>query len=169
MSFPEFARCQPAINNYDLDEAEATMGIILPFDLRQHYLEYNGGSPYPCTYAFDDDFYEVNMFFPIKYGISSVEKTYNDTKNAVPPGLLPIAYDSGGNLYCYSLVKPTIHSICYWDHEFYNDADHGVTVLAPSLQVFLEALAPGPDEDEDEDEEYDDDEEYENDNEADAD
>ena len=157
MAFPKFEGCKDAINNNDLDEAEACLGVILPHDLRQHFLKYNGGWPASSCFPFHGEHFEVKQFYSIKHGLLTLERMYDPSGAETPAGLIPFACDSAGNEYCYSVVNPTMHSICIVDHEDYQDPDQGVTILAPSLQAFLEAFVPDPDyyddEDEDDDEE----------------
>jgi hypothetical protein len=147
MKYTKFIDCDPSVGSSDLDAAEITMGISLPPDLRQHYLKYNGGRPVKTCYPFGAELYEVRWFYPIKHGDpeSTLEATYRRVSKVLPIRMIPFTDDSGGNLYCYSTAGPTMHSICYWDHEQYNTPNHGVTVLAPSLQAFLEGLVKDPD------------------------
>ena len=148
MKYPKFIDLEEPINDLDLDEAQAAMGVTLPSDLRQHYLKYNGGRPAKNCFPFKSGLYEVRWFFPVKYGkrpTQTLEGVYSLVNDVVPEGLIPFTDDSGGNLYCYSTAEATKHSICYWDHEQYNTPSHGVTVIAPSLQAFLQGLVKDPD------------------------
>jgi hypothetical protein len=70
----------------------------------------------------------------------TLEGSYNLVSDALPEGLIPFCDDSAGNMYCYSTAKPTMHAICYWNHELYKEPNRGVKVIAPSLQAFLEGL-----------------------------
>jgi len=146
MSDLNFRDCAAQINNDDLDAAEVSMGVILPSKLREHYLLQNGGVPDKTCYPFEGDLYSVRWFFPIKYGVPTrtLEATYARVADAIPAGLIPFTNDGGGNLYCYSVKQPTMHSICYWDHEMSDEPDEAITVLAPSLKAFLEALIKHP-------------------------
>jgi len=156
MSFPKFEDCKTEVNNRDLDEVEARLGIVLPSDLRQHYLKYNGGSPVPSFYKSGDNYYWVRGFLPIKYGITddpelTLEAYYADLvldDPRIPEGLIPFADDPGGNMYCYGIGKANMHSISFWEHEFFDDPDQGLTVIASSLHEFLNGFERHP-EDED--------------------
>ena len=150
MSYQNFKNCEPPITNDDLNAAEVEMGVILPSDLREHYLKYNGGSPVHRSFRVDDYYYVLRDFFPVKYGIlddptDTLEGTYDLVKDAIPEGLLPFADDGAGNLFCYGTSKENMHSIWYWDHEENDDPDLQLEFLAPSLQSFLEGLVEDPD------------------------
>ena len=159
MSFPQLRDCKPHVDDKELDEVEALLGIILPHDLRSHFLKYNGGKPKPEYFQVDDDFYMVRGFFSVKYGIAgdpdlTFEKSYQRLSNHIPEGLIPFADDAAGNLFCYSVNKESMHNIFFWEHEFYDDDDQGLRKLAPNLHVFLNGFAQDPDvEDEDDDDE----------------
>ena len=158
MSFPHLSDCKPPIDDKELDKVETQLGIVLPYDLRQHLLRFNGGTPKPDYFQSDDDYYQVRGFFSVKYGIGgnpelTFEKSYQRLANNIPDGLIPFADDAAGNLFCYSVNKETMHTIFFWEHEFYDDDDQGLRKLAPNLHDFLNGFAQDPDDEDDEDEE----------------
>jgi len=149
MSYPKFKNCKKPISNDDLNAAEVAMGLIIPNDLRLHYLKYNGGSPVKTAFPLDDDYYVVRDFFPIRYGIlglatQTLEGTYFLVNDVIPEGLLPFADDGAGNLFCYGTAKANIHSIWHWNHEEDDDPDWRLRLIAPSFQEFLEGLVKRP-------------------------
>jgi len=86
----------------------------------------------------------------------TMEGVYAVAGAAIPKDVVVFAYDRADNFYGCCVAGPNLHSICYLSHESYYDPDRYVTILAPSLQTFLEAFVPDPDEEEDE---YEDEEE----------
>lgn len=135
----------PSISNAELDELEAHFGFSLPEDLRQHYLHFNGGRPVPNLFRKDDEYFSINEFLPIKYGMRGVrfEDTYADLvqdNDLFPKSLIPIASDSGGDYFCYSLKSGEVGAICFYQSDYYDDPSRAIVYLAKSLKFFLSSL-----------------------------
>ncbi|AVK97180.1 SMI1/KNR4 family protein [Lysinibacillus sphaericus] len=106
-----FMECSTQLTISDVKDVETILGFKLPQQLKEHYLQFNGGIPVkPCFYGYDIDFEtEIAEFSPIKYKNSSklLEERYLDliNRNALPNRYLPFANDWGGNLFCIDLEK----------------------------------------------------------------
>lgn len=135
----------PLISNVKLDELENRLGFKLPEDLRRHYLQFNGGRPIPNLFPKDDEFFAVNEFLPIKYGAPGTrfEDTYEDLvqgNELFPKNLVPIASDSAGDYFCYSLEPEQFGAICFYQSDYYDDPLRAVVYLAINLETFLNSL-----------------------------
>ena len=135
----------PVISNAELDELENRLGFKFPEDLRRHYLRSNGGRPVPNLFLKDDEYFTVNEFLPIKYGAPGTrfEDTYRDLVQGTelfPKNLLPIASDSAGDYFCYSLEQRKFGAICFYQSDYYDDPLRAVVYLAISLETFISSL-----------------------------
>ncbi|MFC5473580.1 SMI1/KNR4 family protein [Paraherbaspirillum soli] len=135
----------PSINNDELNEIEARLGILFPEDLRQHFLHFNGGRPVPNLFPKDDEYFPVHEFLPIKHGMRGTlfEDTYSDLvqgNDLFPKNLIPIASDSGGDYFCYNLESGNAGAICFYQSDYYDDPSRAVVYLAASLEKFLNSL-----------------------------
>lgn len=135
----------PSIDNAELDEIEAQLGFSFPEDLRQHYLHFNGGRPVPNLFLRNDEYFSVAEFLPIKYGDRGArfEDTYSmlvQGNNLFPKSMIPIASDSGGDFFCYSLKPEETGSIYFYQSDYYDDPSRAIVHLADSLEHFLNSL-----------------------------
>jgi cell wall assembly regulator SMI1 len=145
MTIEKFIDTAPPISDGELDEVEASLGFSLPKDLRLHYLRFNGGRPVPCLFQKDDEYFPINEFLPIRYGMRGArfEDTYADLVqgNALfPANLIPIASDSGGDFFCYSLRPGKIGAIFFYQSDYYDDPSRAIVYLASNLEDFLNSL-----------------------------
>ena len=107
---------------------EKRVGGSFPEDYKDFLKKYNGGQPVPSAFSFysdRDDGSAVDWFLSLgKEKYSNLQKYYDQYKDRVPQGLMPIAYDAGGNLL---LIGVNGHQgIYFWEHEFEADeADEG--------------------------------------------
>ena len=106
----------------DLIEIELLLNLKLPLDLRNHYLEYNGGIPSNEYYYMDeyDTFLWIDSFIPFKYENKklkngTIEKIYSHLvqKNALPENFIPFSSDLGGNKICLD-VKNWSYLYCLY-------------------------------------------------------
>lgn len=135
----------PVISNSELDELENRLGFKFPDDLRQHYLRFNGGRPRPNLFLKDGEYFHVNEFLPIKYGAPGArfEDTYKDIvqgNELFPKNLIPIASDSAGDYFCYSLENGKFGAICFYQSDYYDDPLRAVVYLADNLEIFINSL-----------------------------
>lgn len=130
---------------------EVRSRIALPKEYKEFLLHANGGAPVPD--GFDvPGWRHVNSCVARFYGIhngeySNLEKECEQFTDRLPPGIIPIADDQGGNLICLGIQGKRRGKIYFWDHEDEFD-DHGegrqdygnVYLLADSLDEFLSKL-----------------------------
>lgn len=93
-----------ALNVQELDEFQQRFDAQLPAGFRQFYLRHNGGN---LSEDNGDNDFLLGGFTSIKYGVAPIEIVYRDLIDSVPSlqGMLPFAYDSGGNSFLLSLRK----------------------------------------------------------------
>lgn len=135
----------PSVSDAQLNELETQLGFLFPDDLRQHYLRFNGGRPVPNLFPKGDEYFSVNEFLPIKHGMRGTrfEDTYADLvqgNDLFPKNLIPIASDSGGDYFCYSVEPGKIGAICFYQSDYYDDPLRAVIYLADNLEIFLNSL-----------------------------
>ncbi|WP_437494839.1 SMI1/KNR4 family protein [Sorangium sp. So ce1014] len=92
----------------DISKFEQRIGAILPEQYRRFLLEFNGGIPTPGTVDVEGlpgASTDVQVFFGIGSSIESSDLNWNLTTLAerLEDELLPIAIDSGGNVFCLVL------------------------------------------------------------------
>jgi hypothetical protein len=116
--------------------------ITLPDDYVNFLLEHNGGTPIPATNKLPET--DVNYIFGIQDEASwaSLEWYIQTFKERIPANYLPIAKDSGGNLFLMSLIPANYGAIFYWDHEYESEStgDSVYKNLRKSATSFSEFL-----------------------------
>lgn len=145
MTTAKFVDVAPPISDGELNELETHLGFSLPKDLRLHYLHSNGGRPVPNLFPKGDEYFSIHEFLPIKYGMQGTrfEDTYSDLvqdNELFPKNLIPIASDSGGDYFCYSVEPRKFGAICFYQSDYYDDPERAVVYLAATLAGFLSSL-----------------------------
>lgn len=111
----------------DISDFEREINSALPSDYKKFLMEYNGGQPQPDSFRFfsdRNDASSVDRFLSLgNEKNSNLLKYYNNYKDRIPLGFIPIAHDAGGNLVIMKL-KTNENKIYFWDHEL--EADEGV-------------------------------------------
>jgi len=104
-----FQRLARAINEQDIREIEHSLEITIPVEVREHYVEQNGGVPEPnCWYPEDDEPLCIARFLPMKYPGKAddltVESVYRKgiSKDYLIKNLVPFAVDWGTNFFCFN-------------------------------------------------------------------
>lgn len=102
----------------------------------------------PNLFPRDGEYFTVHEFLPIKHGMRGAlfEDTYADLiegGNFFPKRAIPIAIDSGGDYFYYSLEPGSIGEICFYQSDYYDDPSRAIVHLAGSLREFLDALVTG--------------------------
>lgn len=130
---------------------ESCVGCRLPESYRKFLLKHNGGRPIPYMQVVDIEHLpggetDVNIFFGIDRHIVSdtIDWNFRTFEGRIPSHLLPIAIDSGGNLFCISLLKRDFGSVVYCDFDpgFGFHASDSVIYyrVAPDFDSFLERI-----------------------------
>ena len=110
----------PRINESEIVALEREIGDVLPPDYRAFLLRFNGGLPEPDIIdvaGLADSPTDVQVFFGVRrnIGSSNILWNWNVYRDRVPANALPIASDSGGNVYCITLTAPGKGEISYTD------------------------------------------------------
>ncbi|WP_437631955.1 SMI1/KNR4 family protein [Sorangium sp. So ce854] len=140
----------PRISDADISSLEERLGAVLPEEYRRFLLEFNGGSPTPDTVDVEGlpgASADVQVFFGIGRSIESSNLDWNLAALAerLEAGMIPIAADSGGNVFCLALQGRRRGSVFYCDLEsvFGNlAAIPQLFQVASDFNVFLTQLRP---------------------------
>jgi hypothetical protein len=99
-----------ALSVQELNEFQETFNVALPTVFRDFYLEHNGGD---LSEGNSDNEFLLGGFTPIKYGEAPIEVVYRDLIDDVPSlkGMIPFAYDQGGNAFLLSLKDDDFENI----------------------------------------------------------
>lgn len=135
----------PKIGALDIAPIEAELGAVLPDSYRQFLLRCNGGAPTPDTIdvpGADGSPTDVQVFFGIGRSVESSDLAWNLALVAERcPGLhaLPIACDSGGNLFCLKFERDAAAKVIYCDLD---DPDCANYEVAASFDEFVAKIRP---------------------------
>ncbi|MGK3970046.1 SMI1/KNR4 family protein [Sorangium sp. So ce118] len=140
----------PSISDADVSKLEQRLGAALPEQYRQFLLEFNGGSPTPDTVDIEGlpgTSTDVQIFFGIGRSVESSDLDWNLTTLAerLEEGLLPIAADSGGNVFCLALRGRRRGNILYCDlQSVFSDleATPELFPVASNFDAFLTKIRP---------------------------
>lgn len=132
----------PQINSSDIDEIELDIGVKLPKEYRDFLLSNNGGQPWPDVIditSLSNSPVDVSVILGISREVKSSNLawamgTYSDF---VRSGHLPVALDSGGNLYVLHLRDEGYGSVSYVD---LSDDKAISYYVADSFETFLNKL-----------------------------
>ena len=140
----------PKISDADISELEERIDWRLPEEYRDFLLEFNGGRPEPDIAdikGLPGGCSDVQFFF----GIYPSEEAYSIDWNLetlverLDDGVLPIACDSGGSVYCLSLHAEDYGVVSYCDlQSVVADYETAPTFypVAPNFDAFLNGLYP---------------------------
>lgn len=135
----------PPIDIDDIAELEAELGAVLPDSYRKFLLQHNGGAPTPDTIdvpGATGSPTDVQVFFGIGRSVESSDLAWNIAlvgERCSGLHLLPIACDSGGNLFCLKLEHGAATKVIYCDLDDPNCASFEV---AASFDEFVARLRP---------------------------
>jgi hypothetical protein len=135
----------PKIGASDIAHIEAELGARLPESYRQFLMHSNGGVPTPATIdvpGTDGSPTDVQVFFGIRRSVESSDLAWNlALVGDRCPGLhvLPIACDSGGNLFCLKFERDAASRVIYCDLD---DPDCATYDVAASFDVFVARIRP---------------------------
>lgn len=130
----------PSIDVRQLDELARAADVALPDSYRQFLLKYNGGRPTPDVIhvaGLSGSPTDIQLFFGIGRNIRSSDLRWNLSMVAdrcADRRLLPIACDSGGNLFCFSVEFGIASEIVYLD---LNNDDCILYSIAPNFDSFI--------------------------------
>jgi hypothetical protein len=133
----------PQIKSIDVTALEEKLGVELPDSYRKFLLTYNGGTPVQDVVdivGLTGTPTDVQVFFGIGRPIESSDLTWNLNligELCVDYPLLPIACDSGGNLFCFRIEHGVATEVIYCD---LGNPDCNSYAVAPSFEEFIAKL-----------------------------
>lgn len=133
-----------AVDN-TIEKVENRLDVVLPSDLRDCILEFNGGRPTPYLFDFSDRKQVVfaNLLdFSLMKEIN-VLSIYESVKNRMIELVYPIASEPGGDLICldYREGKDKTPKIAYWDHELaFEDPATAIFYICDTFTELLSKL-----------------------------
>jgi SMI1-KNR4 cell-wall len=133
----------PQIDSGHIAEIEAIAGGNLPTSYKDFLLKNNGGIPTPDTIDIDGapgSPTDVQVFFGVGRDVESSNLSWNihlmgDRLQA--HDFLPIACDSGGNIFCLGVSKKSLKRVIYCD---LSGAEATFYEMAPDFDAFLEKI-----------------------------
>lgn len=138
------------LNGEDVRALEADIGQTLPDSYRFFLLRNNGGLPGPKRGMYIVDVLDlpgsptdVQVFFGIDRVPSDIRsnvKGFSDRFDTTK--LLPIARDSGGNIFCLWLDEPNYGSVAYIDWTDWEEHEATPYMVADSFDSFLDKIRP---------------------------
>ena len=112
-----FSKTSTKLSVDDLKSVEIKLGLILPDQLANHYLQFNGGIPdKPVFYSEKSDIEtRIQVFLPMRNsnikGLPTFEEMYLKLKEQITllsRRYLPFAHDGGANPFCVDLETGNI-------------------------------------------------------------
>jgi len=113
----------PKIADVDLRAVEETLGASLPPEYRHFLLAFNGGAPTPDTIDVPHapgTPTDVQVFFGIGRAVETSNLSWNLAlirRRCASQAFLPVACDSGGNLFCLEVERGVAMKVVYCDLE----------------------------------------------------
>lgn len=132
----------------DVAELEQRLNFRLPSSYRRFLLDYDGGAPDPnCVEIPEFGETDVQVFFGVRRDIETSRISWNldSLKERLPDRVVPIACDSGGNVFCLSARSYDAGAVLYFDLEsVFGDleAQTPTYVVARSFAEFVSELRP---------------------------
>ncbi len=136
-------------NQHAIELFQRFIGKKLPKDYVKFLLDYNGGSPVPNAFDFEDgsSSSSVRYFHGLRKNVDEDDLLRNIDlyKDRTPADFLPIASDFGGNKIAMAVSGQYYGRLFFWDHE--NEVDEGslaemqnMSLIANSFSAFLSEL-----------------------------
>ena len=134
----------PKLKLEKLSNLEAKIQAKLPSAYRDFLLQFNGGVPWPNNTIDVQNLpsspTDVQVFFGIGRSIKTTNVAWNlDLIDERCPNhrAVPIACDSGGNLFCLNLVGDTADKVVYFD---LGAVDCALYLVASSFAEFVQRI-----------------------------
>lgn len=138
-----------------ISRCEAEIGCSLPESYRRFLLDYNGGRPEPAhfpvtwkgqPFATRFPYDSVHFLFGfVEGGPGDIIRNFQDYRERIPEGMIPVGNDPGGNLLLLGCTEPNIGKVFLWVQD--EEADEGekpdyrnVGFIADSFDDFLGVL-----------------------------
>ena len=111
----------PPLTGEVIDDLEMELGFELPVEYRNFLLKHNGGVPEPPYFPMGETnsselahFYCVGGDEP-SYDVGPLTKSQRGSE--IPPELMPIGIDAGGNDICLGVLGRRRGKVYFLDHE----------------------------------------------------
>ncbi|QKZ03785.1 SMI1/KNR4 family protein [Pseudomonas eucalypticola] len=127
----------------DFSELERLAGGTLPNAFKVLYLRHNGGFPPSGDFDGDEYVFSINGFNPVKYGRPSIEQLLMrlGEEYSLLKGLVPFAYDDGGNTFMLSVRDADCGVVYLWIQ-----GESRLEKVISSFEEFLSAVESGAEE-----------------------
>jgi len=125
---------EQALSVQELNEFQEKFNVQLPTAFREFYLKHNGGD---LSESCSENEFLLGGFTPIKYGNAPIEVVYRDLVDDIPSlkGMIPFAYDQGGNSFLLSLKEDDFENIY-----LYLMDEEDLAFVCESFEEFLAEL-----------------------------
>ncbi|QKZ03788.1 SMI1/KNR4 family protein [Pseudomonas eucalypticola] len=134
----DFEDSELPINLGDFSHIESLAGGALPSSFKKFYLLRNGGYLESKELYGDECVYDIHGFESLKHGDLPIEQLYQDLVESYEflAGLVPFAFDQGGNNYLVSLRAEDYGKIYIWLHD-----EEELKPVFDSFEFFEKGLA----------------------------
>lgn len=149
----EIIRPDRPLSEPDLVALEAKIHTRIPDQLRQFYLKWNGGLPYPSDIPQDESLWvrliwkdgaqataagpasDFRKIFPINCGDQNLDfyRTWNDFKDRIPFDTACFSRDSGGSLYLIGTADENLGKIYFWARSYQAEVRGGSVSAYPNI------------------------------------
>lgn len=146
----EFIEEQPPVSADQLAAAEqqlADLGQRIPPSYKAFLAEHDGGEPVRNGFSYAGEGEVENGEVQVFLGIApspdgDLVSKAKVMRDRVPPGVIVIADDPGGNHICLDSRDGRDGPVLFWDHEYESDPPDEANLyeVAPDLQTFLDRL-----------------------------
>jgi cell wall assembly regulator SMI1 len=146
----EFIEDQPPVSAERLAAAEeqlAALGQRIPQSYKAFLAEHDGGEPVRNQFSFEGEGELENGEVQVFLGIApspdgDLVSKAKVMRDRVPPGVIVIADDPGGNHICLDGRDGRDGPVLFWDHDYESDPPDEANLyeVAPDLQTFLDSL-----------------------------
>ena len=150
----DFVEPQPPVSAEELDAAErqlAELGHHIPRSYKAFLGEHDGGEPVRNRFSYEGDGGVENGVVQVFIGVApspdgDLVGKAKVMADRLPPGVLVIADDPGGNHICLDGRDGRDGPVLFWDHESEGDPPDEANLyeIAPDLRTFLDGLSDPP-------------------------
>jgi hypothetical protein len=151
--FPEMVDGNAPTNPSAIEEFEPSHSVTLPGLYKEFLLTTNGGRPKTPAFPIEgmplNPIGVVQFFFGIHANLSVYDlvEIFDEFRNRIPDGILPIACTGGGDYVCLDLRKGQ-DRVVFWDNRpFWGTGEwreRDLYRVAASFAEFLRSLGPNP-------------------------
>jgi hypothetical protein len=143
----------PAVTRKAVEKVSQRLRLPFPPLYVDFLVARNGGVAVPQKFPIRGCKRDTHGYVQVFYRVEELADQARTFRRRMPPGLLPIANDPGGNLICLACEGSGKRPgrVFFWEMEFEADTGEGETVgwrnlyhIADNFGAFLRALEPDP-------------------------